>query len=97
MRPYQRPANSTGLSFIWALALFAILCGAILLLVGGSGHGADRADESERSAQAALEDLERAANALEATDYGETRTYLGEAREKLSKLLRGEEEGGGRK
>jgi hypothetical protein len=89
---YRTSPDTTARTFIWALALFAILCGIILLFTGlptGGACGADTEDQEvcdPRQVEAALEEVEEATHALEAMDYGETRTHLNEAARALRAL-----------
>ena len=75
----------TGRTFVWALALFAIMCGAILVLLGNSSGGSVEKGNRE-SVKSVIIDLDAAANALEDRDYGRTRAHLRLARKRLSRL-----------
>lgn len=67
-----------------AFALFVILCGIVLALTGGGGtRRVDRASLDKVRAN-----LASATQALEATDYGRTRTHLRRATEGLEKLTK---------
>jgi len=75
-------------SFVLALALFAILCGAILVFAPSQkpehlGEGCPGAEQVRR----ALGHVGEAAHALEANDYGQTRQYLQNARVTLERSL----------
>ncbi len=74
-----REGASSARRLVAALALFAVVCGAILLLAGGGSPGG--ADEgADRRAARAIEQLERAEAALEASNYGQTRIHILSAR-----------------
>jgi hypothetical protein len=75
----------TGRAFVWALALFAILCGVILMLLGSSSGRIVEKGERE-SVKSVITDIDAAANALEDRDYGRTRAHLRSARKRLSRL-----------
>ena len=68
-----------------ALVLFAMLCGLTLVV-------ARYPDLSARHAaklQQAMTSIDRASNALEATNYGETRDHLRAARRSLEQIKEG--------
>ena len=75
----------TGRTFVWALALFAILCGVILMLLGSSSGGIVEEENTESIKSVTIE-LDAAANALEDKDYGTARAHLRSARKRLSRL-----------
>lgn len=75
----------TGRAFILALALFAITCGVILMLVGKSSTGIAEKREPER-AKSVIIDLDAATNALEDKNYGRAKYYLRSARNRLTRL-----------
>lgn len=74
--------------------LFGILVGAILFAgsFSDSGTGSAAASEppgpSRADVRRAIDHLERAANALEATDYGQTRFHLREVERYLARGLK---------
>ncbi len=74
-----------GHTFIWAFALFAVICGAMLILLGNTGAGTAE-EENTESIKSVVIELEAAANALEDKDYGRTRAYLRSARTRLFRL-----------
>ena len=84
---YSRPERGTGRTFVWALAIFAFMCGAILLLVGGRDCEADGPDDGCGDVRSALEDVQDASNALDEMEYWEARIHLIQAREKLSAAI----------
>lgn len=81
---YERSTGRGG--FAVALALFAILCGVVLLIAGEGGEQTGR-ERSRDGVKSAIEDLNAAAETLEAKDYGETRGHLLSARRKLLELI----------
>mgnify|MGYP006294555523 CR=1 FL=1 len=78
----EREEASSARRLVAALALFAVVCGAILLLVGGGAPDGD-GDAPDRRAARAIEQLDRAAAALEADNYGRTRIHILRARMEL--------------
>jgi hypothetical protein len=98
MRRRSSRNNSTP-GVVSALALFAILCGGIAFaasLAGGDASGATAAATAARAARdarerrsitRAIDHLDRAGYALEATDYGRTRFHLHESKQALVNTL----------
>jgi hypothetical protein len=90
-RRRSRPSKSSGAAR--ALALFAILCGAIAF-AASFGHGGEASAEHEQTGpdpaaiSRALDHLESASHALDATDYGRTRFHLHESRRTLTNALK---------
>jgi hypothetical protein len=78
-------AAENGHSLIWAFALFAVICGAILILSGESDAGPGEEKQTE-SIQSVSIELEAAASALEDKNYGRTKIHLRMARAQLSRL-----------
>lgn len=76
---------NTGRTFVWALVLFAMLCGVILILLGNSSGGAAEQGERE-SVKSVIKDLDAATSALEDKDYGRTKAHLRSARKRLARL-----------
>lgn len=90
----QRSAkSSSSASAVRALALFAVLCGALLLAASFSVKDAE-SQPAERAPgpdpadiKRALEHLERASNALDSTDYGQVRFHLLESKYTLRRSV----------
>jgi hypothetical protein len=61
------------------------MCGAFLMLLGGS-RGVQAEDTDQESLKAVITELDAAANAIEDKDYGRTKAYLRSARKRLSRL-----------
>jgi hypothetical protein len=94
-RRLRRRSTKSTAGAVRALALFAILCGALLLAVSFNSvedaesrpveeapTGPDRADIEK-----ALEHLERARSALDSTDYGQVRFHLLESKYTLRRSV----------
>ena len=75
----------SGRTFVWALALFAVLCGAILMLLGNSGDETIERGDRE-NVKSVITDVDAAANALEDRDYGRAKAHLRSAQKRLSRL-----------
>jgi hypothetical protein len=86
-----KSARSPGI--ITAVAVFAILCGAIVFAgtfnrVGSSSEPApELRGPDRRDVTRAIQHLDQASNALEATDYGRTRFHLRESQRALADSL----------
>lgn len=77
--------SNTGKAFVWAAALFAMMCGGILAAFGDADTGTV-VEETQESIQSVITELDAAATSLEDKDYGRARAHLRSARTGLSRL-----------
>jgi 5-bromo-4-chloroindolyl phosphate hydrolysis protein len=86
----QSSGQKAGGSALAALFLFAILCGLLLLLVGGPSGGAVARDEQTSMASELLgltQQVQQAEHALTAQNYGACRKQLQQVQQNLTMLL----------
>jgi len=89
-RTYTRAARGRRDPFFVAVLLFVMLCGAALVTLGGSGSTRARGAVATEI-RAAIKQIDRAGHALDATDYGQARRRLIEARSTLRALTADEQ------
>jgi hypothetical protein len=82
---YERSSDGTGRTFVMALAIFAMLCGGILLFVGHKGTEIN-GKGVQNNTDSILHDLNDATNALEDKNYGRAKYYLRAARKRINYL-----------
>jgi hypothetical protein len=93
-RRLRRRSSKSTAGAVRALALFAILCGGLLLAVSFRVEEAESqpvekapAGPDRAEIEKALEHLERARSALDSTDYGQVRFHLLESKYNLRRSV----------